>query len=41
MRENALVDVELEEIGNALAEFKGEVAAGAKVGAVPGRMIKE
>jgi hypothetical protein len=41
MRENALVDAELEEIGNALADFKAEVAAGAKVGAMPGRMIKE
>ena len=42
MRENALVDVETEEIGNALNEFKREVAAGACVGKLPyGRLIKE
>ena len=39
LREIALVDVEITEIENALAAFKTEVAAGAKVG--PGRMIKE
>ena len=41
MRENALVDVEIEEIGNALAEFRSEVTAGASVGTMPGRLIKE
>jgi len=32
MREIALVDVEKEEIGNALNEFKARVASGARVG---------
>ena len=41
IREMALVHVELEEIENALEAFKSEVAAGASVGAMPGRMIKE
>lgn len=41
MRENALVDVEIEEIGNALNEFKTEVATGASVGAMPGRLAKK
>ena len=41
MREVSLVDVEMTEIENALAEFKREVAAGAKVGAMSGRLIKE
>jgi hypothetical protein len=42
MREIALVDVEITEIENALAEFKREVAAGASVGKLPyGRLIKE
>jgi hypothetical protein len=33
--------VELEEIGNALEAFKSEVAAGASVGKLPGRLIKK
>ena len=41
MRENALVEVEIEEITNALEAFKGEVAAGAKVGTMPSRLVKE
>jgi hypothetical protein len=41
MREVSLVDVEIEEIENALGEFKREVASGAKVGGMPGRLIKE
>jgi hypothetical protein len=40
--EITLVDVELEEITNALEAFKSEVAAGASVGKLPyGRLIKE
>jgi hypothetical protein len=34
------VHVELEEITNALAEFKSQVAAGAATGYVGGRLIK-
>lgn len=36
-----LVNVELEEITNALEAFKSEVAAGANVGCIGDRMIKE
>ena len=38
LREMLLIQVELEEITNA---FKTEVAAGASVGAMPGRLIKK
>jgi hypothetical protein len=39
---NSLVQVEIEEITNALESFKGEVAAGASVGKLPyGRLVKE
>jgi hypothetical protein len=41
VREIALVDVEITEIENALAEFKREVAAGASVGQLRGRLVKE
>jgi len=41
LRDIALVDVEITEIENALGELKREVAAGARVGAMPGRLIKE
>jgi hypothetical protein len=41
IREVRLVQVELEEITNALDAFKREVAAGASVGEMPGRLIKE
>lgn len=41
LRDIPLVDVELEEITNALEAFKGEVAAGASGGTLPGRLIKE
>jgi hypothetical protein len=41
MREILLVDVEVTEIENALAEFKAQVATGASVGEVRGRMTKE
>ena len=41
MREVSLVDVEMTEIENALAEFKREVAAGASVGQLRGRPVKE
>jgi hypothetical protein len=40
LRDIALVDVEVTEIENALAEFKREVASGASVGHIGGRMIK-
>jgi hypothetical protein len=36
-----LMRVELAEITNALESFKSEVAAGASVGAMPGRLIKD
>ena len=41
MREVALVDIQLEEIRNALEAFKTEVAGGARVGGMPARLIKE
>jgi hypothetical protein len=41
LREIALVDVEITEIENALDQFKSEVAAGARVGSMPSRLIKE
>ncbi len=41
IKENSLVQVEIEEITNALESFKGEVAAGASVGYVGGRLIKK
>jgi len=41
MRKVALVDLELEEIGNALNEFKALVASGARVATMSGRLIKE
>jgi hypothetical protein len=41
LREIALVDVEITEIENALGEFKAQVAAGASVGAMPGRLTKK
>jgi hypothetical protein len=41
LRDISLVDVEIEEIKNALGEFEREVANGAKVGGKPGRLIKE
>jgi hypothetical protein len=41
MREVSLVDVEMTEIENALSEFKQQVAAGASVGSMPGRLTKE
>ena len=40
-REMLLVQVELEEITNALEAFKSEVAAGASVGYIGGRLIKK
>ena len=36
-----LVQAELEEITSALEAFKSDVAAGASVGAMPGRLIKD
>jgi hypothetical protein len=40
-RDIGLVDVEVTEIENALAEFKREVASGASVGNLPyGRLVK-
>ena len=41
LRDVTLVHVELEEITNALEEFKSEVAAGAATGYVGGRLIKK
>ena len=41
VREIPLVDVEMTEIENAPAEFKREVAAGASVGQLRGRLVKE
>jgi|HubBroStandDraft_2_1064218.scaffolds.fasta_scaffold1797933_2 hypothetical protein len=41
MREVSMVQVELDEIDNALDTFKAEVAAGASVGAMPGRLTKK
>ena len=41
VREIALVDVEVGEVENALAEFKREVSAGASVGEIGGRLIKK
>jgi len=41
LRDITLVHVELEEIENALVDFRTEVAAGASVGALPGRLIKK
>jgi hypothetical protein len=40
LREIAPVHVELEEVENDLEAVKAEVAAGASVGAMPGRLIK-
>jgi hypothetical protein len=40
LRDIALVDVEVTEIKNAVAEFKAQVAGGASVGQMPGRLIK-
>ena len=41
MRDITLVHVELEEITNAVEAFKTEVAAGASVGYIGGRLIKK
>ncbi len=41
LRDITLVHVELEEIENALVDFRTEVAAGARIGAMPGRLVKE
>jgi hypothetical protein len=41
LRDITLVQVELEEISNALKAFKAEVAAGASVGEIGGRLIKK
>ena len=41
LRDIALVDVELTEIENALAELKSQVAGGASVGYIGGRLIKK
>jgi len=41
LRDIPLVDVELTEIENALTELKAQVAGGASVGQMPGRLIKE
>jgi hypothetical protein len=41
MREVSMVQVELDEITNALHAFKAEVAAGASVGQMPGRLSKK
>jgi hypothetical protein len=41
LRDIAVVDVELTEITNALEAFKSEVAAGASVGYIGGRLIKK
>jgi hypothetical protein len=41
MREIALVDVEMTEIENALSEFKAQVAAGERIGAMPARLRAE
>jgi hypothetical protein len=41
LRDITLVHVELEEITNALESFKSEVAAGASVGFIGGRLIKK
>jgi hypothetical protein len=41
LRDITLVHVELEEIENALVDFRTEVAAGASVGPMMGRLIKE
>jgi hypothetical protein len=41
LRDIPLTDVEITEIENALVELKREVAAGARVGAMPGSLIKE
>jgi hypothetical protein len=41
LRDIPLVEVELEEITNALQAFNSEVATGASVGAIPGRLIKK
>ena len=40
LRDIALVDVEVTEIENAVAEFKAQVAGGVSVGQMPGRLIK-
>jgi hypothetical protein len=40
VRDIPLADVEITEIENALAAFKTEVASGACVGRLPGRLIK-
>jgi hypothetical protein len=41
LRDITLVHVELEEIENALVDFRTEVAAGASVGTLPGRLSKK
>jgi hypothetical protein len=41
VRDVPLVDIEIEEITNALELFKTQVAAGASVGAMPGRLSKK
>jgi hypothetical protein len=41
LRDIALVDVKLEEITNALEAFKSEVAGGASVGYIGGRLMKK
>jgi hypothetical protein len=41
MRDVRLVQTELDEITNALEAFKSEVAAGASIGYIGGRLIKK
>jgi hypothetical protein len=41
LRDITLVHVELEEIENALVDYRTEVAAGASVGALPDRLTKQ
>jgi hypothetical protein len=41
LKELLLVETEVSEIENALASFKREVAAGAVVGPIAGRLIKK
>jgi hypothetical protein len=41
VRDIPLVEVEITEIENALAAFKTEVANGARVGAMPRRLIQD
>ena len=41
LRDITLVHVELEEIENALVDFRTEVASGASVGQLPGKLIKK